>query len=140
MKRYIESEVDYEEWKVSHLVPLPKKGYLSNPINWRGINLLDVASKIVSISINKRLQKLIQTRGVTYQIGATPKTGCPNGFCLKMLLQARREHDKDTCCVFINLVKVYDSIQHEVTSMTLKKWVSSETYVELFRIYILIFT
>ena len=122
VKDYMESDTDYADWKVSHLVPLLKKGDLSNPNNWRGINLLDVASKIVSIIINKRIQKLIYKRGVTYQFGATPKTGCQNGlFCLKTLSQTRREHNVDTYCVFIDLVKAYDSIQHKIIAMTLEK-------------------
>ena len=36
----------YTEWDVARLVLLPKKGDLSFCKNWRGICLLDVASKI----------------------------------------------------------------------------------------------
>ena len=42
-------------------------------------------------------------------------------FCLKTLLQDRKEHQKDTWCVFIDLVKAYDSIQYEVTEVVLEK-------------------
>ena len=122
VKQYMETDEDFPEWKISHLVPLPKKGDLTNLHNWRGINLLDVSSKIVSIIINKRLQKLIADRGITHQFGATPQTGCQNGlFCLKTLLQTRREHNCDTFCVFVDLVKAYDSVQHEIIDMTLGK-------------------
>ena len=104
IQRYTETDVDYDAWKASHLVPLPKKGGLLNPNNWRGINLLDVASKIISIIVNKRLQKLLKVRGITYQFGASPGTGCQNGlFCLKTMLQTRREHDLDSHCLFIDL-------------------------------------
>ena len=65
---------------------------------------------------------MIRTRGITHQFGATPKTGCQNGlFCLKSLLQTRREHEMDTYCVFIDLVKAYDSVQHEIIMLTLQK-------------------
>ena len=122
IKTYIETDEDFDEWKVSHLVPLPKKGDLSNPNNWRGINLLDVTSKLVSIIVNKRLQKMLKIRGITHQFGASPGTGCQNGlFCLKTLLQTRREHNLDSYCVFIHLVKAYDSIQHEIITLALVK-------------------
>jgi hypothetical protein len=38
----------YEEWLVARLKLLPKKGDLSQCKNWRGICLLDVASKVMS--------------------------------------------------------------------------------------------
>ena len=84
--------------------------------------MLDVSSKLISIIVNKRLQKLLKLRGITHQFGATPGTGCQNGlFCLKTLLQTRREHDLDTYCVFIDLVKAYDSIQHEIIDLAMRK-------------------
>ena len=41
-------EVKYDAWLMARLVLLPKKGDLSLCKNWRGICLLDVASKIFS--------------------------------------------------------------------------------------------
>ena len=38
----------YEEWLVARLKLIPKKGYLTQCKNWRGICLLDVASKVLS--------------------------------------------------------------------------------------------
>ena len=38
-----------------------------------------------------------------------------------MLLQDRKEHKKDTWCVFIDLVKAYDSIKHEVIEVISEK-------------------
>ena len=100
-KSYLETDEDCEDWKVSHLVPLPKKGDLSSPNNWKGINLLDVTLKLVSIIVNKRLQRLLKIRGITHQFGASPGTGCQNGlFCLKTLLQTRREHNLEYLLCF----------------------------------------
>ena len=57
---WCETDTEYEDWHISMLSILPKKGDLSNPNNWRGINLLDVTSKIVSIMINTRLQNVLK--------------------------------------------------------------------------------
>ena len=37
-----------------------KKGDLSNPNNWRGINLWEVVSKVISIVITNRLQLVLK--------------------------------------------------------------------------------
>ena len=44
---FFENKVDIEEWQIGVLKILPKKGDLSDPKNWRGINLLDVVSKVI---------------------------------------------------------------------------------------------
>ena len=87
-----------------------KKGDLSDPNNWRGIVLMEVSSKIISIFLNIKLQKLLKIRGSPLQFGASPKLGCQNAvFILKTALQERREKGLDTFATFIDLVKAYDS-------------------------------
>ena len=53
---FFENKVNIEEWQIGVLKILPKKGDLTNPNNWRRINLLDVVSKVISIVITNRLQ------------------------------------------------------------------------------------
>ena len=69
-------DLTHEEWTKSRLVPLPKKGDLHDFNNWRGINLLDVGSKVMSITLNVRAQKLLESNGHPMQFGVTPKIGC----------------------------------------------------------------
>ena len=47
-----------KDWVDAVLVPLPKKGDLSNCNNWRGIALLDVAGKAIARILQERLQEL----------------------------------------------------------------------------------
>ena len=52
----------------------PKIGDLSNPNNWRGINLLNVVSKIMSLHL------VLDKIGTPLQFEPSPKTGCfPSG-------------------------------------------------------------
>ena len=58
--------------KRSKLVPLPKKGDSSNLKIWRGMNLLDVGSKISSVILSARAQKLLKSNVHSMQFGAVP--------------------------------------------------------------------
>ena len=48
------------DWYDAMLVPIPKKGDLSQCDNWRGIALLDVVGKVVARVIQGRLQRLAE--------------------------------------------------------------------------------
>ena len=48
---------------------LPKKGDLRDLNNWRGIMLLDAASKLLAMIINARLQRLLKKAGIYEQNG-----------------------------------------------------------------------
>ena len=102
---------------------IPKKGNLSDPNNWRGINFLDVVSKIMSLVITFRLQHILKIEGTPVQFGASPDTGCPDGsFSLKTLLQIRKEHDMISWVVFVDLIKAFDTINHEMMFKLLSKF------------------
>lgn len=79
---------EYPEWLSASLKPLLKKVDLSDPNNWRGILLLDVVSKILSIFINTRIKFLLESRGINFKFRATPKLGFQDAiFVLKIFLQ-----------------------------------------------------
>ena len=87
---------------------------MSNPINLRGINLLDVVSKLMSILLTIRLQIILKNIGTPIKFGALPNTGCPGGsFSLRSIPQMNKEHNIDSWVVIVDLVKVFDSIHHE---------------------------
>jgi len=132
MKVWMEDEdVIYNEWKQPRLVPLPKKGDIHNLNNFHCINLLDMISKVMSIILNSRAQKLLETNGDPMQFGATPKVGCSKAvFSLKIILQSRREYGLDMYAVFIDLVKAYNSIKHNVISIALRKNRAPEKYIK----------
>ena len=73
---------------------LPKKGDLRLPGNYRGIMMLEVAYKIVSIVLNARLQPVAESLDDDEsQCGFRPLRGCSDAsFTVKQLLRKRREH------------------------------------------------
>ena len=62
------------------------------------------------------------------KFGTTPKVGCADGmFLLKSSLQSRIEMDIDARAIFVDLVKVHDSMKHDVSSLYLKNGSSGST-------------
>jgi hypothetical protein len=101
---------------------LPKKGDLRDLNNWRGIMLLDAASKILSMIINNRLQRLLKEIGIEEQNGFSSGRGCADGsFCIRQALKKRREHGQESWVLFVDLVKAFDSVPRDVLWAVLAK-------------------
>jgi hypothetical protein len=87
----------YCEWDVARLVLLPKKGDLSFCKNWRGICLLDVASKIFSSMLVRRMQVVMEEEGMDEQAGFRALRGIIYGlFATNVGLQKRKEQNWET--------------------------------------------
>jgi hypothetical protein len=104
--------VDPAEWHIATLKCLFKKGDSSNPSSWRGICLKDITARITSSILNKRLLKFFTTHGVETQYGTK---GCQHGlFVLRSALETRRQHDLPTWALFVDLVKAFDTVNHDL--------------------------
>ena len=94
---------------------LPKKGHLSDPNKWRGIALLDICSKIISSIIANRFEKHYRTFANEAQCGSLQKKGCADAnFSVNLSLQTIREHGESTYCIFVDLIKAYDTVNREL--------------------------
>ena len=125
-----EGKVDHESWHRSQCVPVPKQGDLSNPNKWRGVMLMDVCSKIFSIIMNERAFKILDKHGTKFQFGGTPKLGCRDGlFTIKTLLNMRKNHNLESYVGFVDLVKAYDTANHELLLKILEKYGAPPNFV-----------
>ena len=115
--------LDFEEWHKGQVLPAPKSGDLSEPNKWRGVNLLDIGSKIYISLLCKRLFSIIKKHGVKYQFGSSPGVGYQYGtFTIKTLLQTRHNHYLSTYVTFVDLVKSFDTVDHTLMLHILKKY------------------
>ncbi|KAL7525745.1 hypothetical protein ACHAXR_001140 [Thalassiosira sp. AJA248-18] len=81
-----------------------KKGDLSDPNKWRGINLMGVCSKVLSSIRNERCFKQLEKHGTKTQFGGTPGVGCQDGnFTTKTLLHQQRQHNLPSFVAFVDL-------------------------------------
>jgi len=95
-----------QEFARMRLKMLVKKGDLRDLNNWRGILLLDAASKILSMIINNRLQRLLKEIAIEEQNGFSSGRGCTDGsFCIRQALKKRLQHGHESWVLFVDLVK-----------------------------------
>jgi hypothetical protein len=64
------------DWKEGIIVKVPKKGDLGNCNNWRGINLLNVISKVFYRIILNRVSTIIDLKLRPEQAGFRPNCSC----------------------------------------------------------------
>ena len=117
------NNADYWQWHIGLGIMVPKKGDLSDPNKWRVINLMDMFSKILSIVLNDRLYTLLEKHGNKTQYRATPGVGCADGsFVLKTLLHQRKQHNLESFVIFVDLVKIYDTVNHDLLIDVLERY------------------
>ena len=104
-----------EEWNLGRLIVLPKKGDLSQPKNYRGIMLLEIAYKVLAIIIQDRLSPIVEQLDHEQQCGFRPNRGCVDAiFTIKSALRKRREHGLESWVLFLDLVKAFDRVPRKL--------------------------
>jgi hypothetical protein len=85
--------------------------------------LMDVCSKIFSSIMNGRTFRLLELHGTRFQLGGTPTLSCQDGlFTLKTLLNAHKNHTLPLFVAFVDLVKAYNTANHDLLLEILKKY------------------
>jgi len=132
---FFEGDADYEGWHASQCVPVPKSGNLSDPNKWRGVMLMDVCSNIFSSVMNGRAIPLLELNGTRFQFVGTPTLGCQDGLLtLKTLLNAHKNHDLPPFVVFVDIVKAYDTANHNLLLKVLEKYSAPPKFVAAIKI------
>jgi exonuclease III len=127
-----EGGICYPEWLKAKLVLLPKKGDLGLPKNWRGICLLDIASKLLSCVLVERLKEVMEENGPENQCGFRPDRGTIDGtFNLIMALRKRQEHNLETYVSFVDLVKAFDSVPREALFQVLRRYGLPDHFINI---------
>ena len=111
-----------QDWRDALLVPIPKKGDLTQCDNWRGISLLDCVGKVFAKVIQTRLQKVVEDVLPDSQCGFRAGRGCSDMiFCARQLMEKAREHNTKLY-LFVDLRKAYDSVPRQTLWAVLRKY------------------
>ena len=124
LKDFWEGRSTYEEWNTALLRVLYKnKGDRKEPTNYRGIVLQDAVARLLSAIVGGRLNQLIKKCGMEEQFAYQEKLGTQDAlYCLRSALQLRKEHQQDTYVLFVDLIKAFDTANHDLLFAILEKY------------------
>ena len=130
MNRMLQGDVTLEQ-KKSILVPLPKKGDLSNTSNWRGISLMSHVTKLFDKLLMLRLRDVIDKHLYYGQNGFREKRGCVQHIlALSMLRDLSQTHDYPVHLCYVDFSKAFDSVKWEAIQRELEYWHTPQLLID----------
>jgi len=109
------------EWRNVVVIPIFKKGDRREPQNYRGISILNACYKIYFKILNMKLQNYSEVFMTETQNGFRKERSCTDPtFCLKLLIEKRREFNLETHLLFIDYEKAFDNIKRQILFNILK--------------------
>ena len=107
------------------------KGQMNNLNNYCGICLKETMAKIVSSFIASWLLSVFKTHGCSSQFS---HTGCQEPLqILRLALTIRCHHGKETYALIINLIKAFDSINHDLLLKLLSRYGMPKTLIDIIK-------
>jgi len=98
------------KWRNAVITPIFKKGERREPQNYRGISILNTCYKIYSRILSMKLQNYSEVFMTETQNGFRKGRSCTDStFCLKLLIEKRREFNLETHLLFIDYEKAFDN-------------------------------
>ena len=94
------------------------------PLNYRGISLLPVISKMYTVLVGTWVGCFLEKNGILMneQNGFRPNRSCTDHiFTLCDLLRICKSNNEQTFCAFINFQKVFDLLNHKFLLYTIRQ-------------------
>ena len=100
-----------EEWKITKVISIFKKGDRTNPENYRGISLLCSGYKIYAKIISRILSNITEAVLLEEQLNFRKRQSCINNiFTVKQIVEKRIEHNFETHLLFGDYYKAFDKV------------------------------
>ena len=111
-----------QDWKMSVLIPIPKKGNTEDCSNYHTITLISHASKVMLKILQSRLQQYVNHELPDVQAGFRKGRGTRDQISnIHWIIKKVREFQKNIYFCFIDYGKVFDSVDHNKLWKILKE-------------------
>jgi hypothetical protein len=118
------------EWMKGIIVPILKSGNKLNPLNYRGITLLNVVSKVYASVLTTRLSSWAEAKGILVEEQAGFRPGRSVGeniYILTECIKSRIEKEEKVYTGFLDIEKAYDRVDRQaVWASLLQRGVSNK--------------
>ena len=99
------------EWGISSIVPIPKKGDLTIPENYRGISLTQTVEKVYYRLLLNRFRPELEKILRPNQNGFRPlRSTSSQILARRRIIEELRNHQKEAAIIFIDFKKAFDSV------------------------------
>jgi hypothetical protein len=123
-----------QDFKDGIIIPVYKKGAKYDCSNYRGITLLSIAGKVLTLILRHRLKPLYEITIREEQSGFRSGRGCTDQiFTLRRCLERRLRHMQPTVACFVDFAAAFDSVHRQSMWNALRKCGVPELFVELIR-------
>lgn len=117
-----------DDWNISYVSSIYKKGDRRSCENYRGISVVSAMGRLYGKVLKKRIEKEVEE--IEDQSGFRAGRSClDNIFVLQQVMERRKERNLPTHIVFIDLEKAYDTVPLNKLFETLTKNGINKTYV-----------
>ncbi|MFH4984755.1 hypothetical protein AB6A40_011464, partial [Gnathostoma spinigerum] len=114
LQQYWEIEKIPDEWRNAIVVPLNKKGSVTDPEDYRGIFLLPVVYKVLERIIADRLRTHRERTVREEQAGFRPgRSTVGQIFAIRRIIEQRNKYRQSTYIAFLDFACAFDSPCHE---------------------------
>ena len=108
-----------EQWSILNIVPVPKKGDLTNPNNYRGIALTSIVAKILNRMILNRIRPEVEKILRINQNGFRPgRSTTSHILTLRRIIEGVKARNLTAVMTFVDFKKAFDTV-HRGTMMAI---------------------
>lgn len=103
-----------EDWRIAKIINIYKKGDKHDCSNYRGISILNVAYKVYSTILKRKLQPIAEKILLEEQCGFRRGRSTIDAiFTIKQIMENRREYNLPLFFLFLDYNKAYDTVDRQ---------------------------
>ena len=139
MPANLENSAVAKDWKRSVFIPIPKKANAKECSDYRTVELISHASKVMLKILQARLQQYVNCELPDVQAGFRKGRGTRDQIAnIRWIMEKAREFQKNIYFCFIDYTKAFDCVNHINCGKFWKRWeyqttwpASWETYMQV---------